>query len=125
MAMYRETIVVTASGSAGAATGTATSERTVHGIIVGVHLARTTTPVATTDVLVKERRTPGHKVLEVADLAADNWYYPTRPVHSNVDGSEVEGSRDYVTVKDVLEVTVEGANEGSVVTVTIDWEPTN
>ena len=124
MTSFRETLVAVASGSSGSAVGESEPTRLVHGIVLAVYLARTASPVSTTDVVIQEYgRTPALPVLAVNNVAADGWYYPRLTLHDAADGSEVVGPVDYVTVNAPLQLSISGANEGTEITATVEWEP--
>lgn len=111
-----------ATGSAGSAVGIGVTQMAVNGQILAVHLARGEQPVNTTDVIIRERNNnPSKPVLTVTNLAADGWYSP-RATLVDPSGTALVGPVDYIDVMDHLELRIEGANSGSTVTATIEWD---
>lgn len=115
-------MLATASGSAGAAVGTATATAPLAGEIFAVHLAYGGT-AATTDVTVATVHAPTTTLLTVTDNASDGWYYPRVQMH-DVNGSALtlDGTQANVApipVCDQVRVTVTQADDGDTVTTTM------
>lgn len=123
MAILRAKVSAVAAGSAGSAVGIGQTTILVQGVIHAVYLRRDEVPVATTDVFIREvHENPSLPVLTVSNLSADGWYYPRVTLHDVLDGSAIVGPVDYQSVRDHLELRIEGANAGSIVTATIVWD---
>lgn len=103
-------VVVNATGAAGAATGTGTSELPVSGKVLGVYLDYGAGISSTTDVTVAVL-SPDYTVLLKEDSATDALYQPRLQVHDGVDGSAMTYDGTYkraepVPVAGILQVTV-------------------
>jgi hypothetical protein len=111
-----------AAGSAGSAVGIGITGSTVNGLITAVHLRRISAPT-TADVIIREaRNNPSKPILTVLNLSADGWYYPRTALNAISDGSAIVGPVDYQNVQDYIELRIEGANSGSTIEATIEWD---
>jgi hypothetical protein len=115
--------VTGASGGAGAATATVTTDEVVNGIIRGVHLGYIGSPPATTDVTIATASAPTVPILTVSDANSDAWIYPmgqaVDPSNSDITGMGVP-----IAINDRVVVTIAQANDNDGVTVTLVLEIT-
>jgi hypothetical protein len=120
MAIDLITITATASGSAGSATGDATSSTEAIGEILAVYVDENAA-ATTIDVTLAMSGTPSENILDLADVTADAWIYPRRQVHDNTGTAlTMEGTEPLVepyVVHDTLKLSLAQANDGDSVTV--------
>lgn len=124
MAIQQVQISVTASGSAGAATGTATQKLT--GKILSVHVNYATAAPAGTDVQL-EQVSPAKVFLDIDDNNTDGWYNP-RVYAQDTAGADLtfDGTNEIpilIDVYDQVKATVAQANNGDVTVFTIQYIP--
>lgn len=111
----RTTLKVTTTGSAGSATGSATTDETVNGRVVAVHLDYHASAPATTDVTLAEASDlVATNILSVSDANSDTVVYPTVQITDNGGtGRTYDGTRpviDYYPVADELTLSVAQAD---------------
>jgi hypothetical protein len=116
-------VKVTASGSAGSASGSAHSPP-VHGRVLKVALAYGGSPPATTDVTLQDEADPqSENIVNLADANTDLALYPRRSVQDNTntdltfDGTH-KVCAPYV-VHGRLTLAVAGADDGDTITATV------
>lgn len=118
----RTSVVVTAAGSAGAATGSGRTPLPVHGRIIAIHLDYSAGAPATTDVTITESaNSPALPVLAVANNATDGWYHPVHQADNSLTGADLTNAAVPVFAADHLLVSVAQANDTNTVTVTVIW----
>jgi len=114
-------VTATASGGAGSSTGDATSNETVIGRLLAVHLDFSVSGAATTDTIITTI-TPDHTILTITDSATDAWYYPRHQVHTEAGaGVTYDGSNevyDAIPVHGRVKVAMAQANNAQTVTAT-------
>lgn len=115
-ARYDE-VIVTATGSAGAAAGTGTSTY-VCGNLYALHLDFAATISNTTDITITQA-TPALTVLALTDNYTDTWYYPA----AQQTGSDGTGTSTYarLPVCDQLTLSIAESTAGTLVTMTVLW----
>ncbi len=96
-------IKVTTTGSAGSATGSATSFRPVTGLLTGVKIDYHASAPATTDVTITESSGMARTLLTRTSSATDGVFYPSAQQHDTAASTvtsytpfDIKG--DYVTV---------------------------
>lgn len=119
MATKYELVTVTVAGSAGSATGSATT-RPVTGLLLGVYVDYVTQP-ATTDVTIATAGStaPALTLLTLADKNTDGWFFPRRAIHDTAGAAQTQ--YDIAPVADAITVSVAQGDPGSVV-VTLMYE---
>lgn len=111
-----------AVGSNGSAVALGVTKIPITGFVTAIHFKRDVGPVSSTDAIIREKfNNPSKTILTVTNLSADGWYYP-RATLVDPSGTALVGPVDYIDVTDYLELRIEGANPGSVVTATIEWD---
>lgn len=119
----RTSVTVTATGSAGAASGTGRTPVPVNGRIVSVYLDYSAAAPATTDVTISESSSsPALPVLAVANNATDSWYHPVHQADNSLTGADLTNAAVPVFAADHLLVSVAQANNNDTVTVTVVWD---
>jgi hypothetical protein len=113
---------ITASGTNGSATGSLTTNETIAGKVIGIHIDYGAGQASTTDVVVSTV-SPAVTILTVTDSATDAWYYPRVQVHGST-GSVLtyDGTRavsNPIAINDRVTVSVTGANDEKTVQVTL------
>lgn len=127
MAIRRQLVRVTATGSAGSASGVGRTDVTVTGKILAIHLDYHSAAPASTDVTVETVGGPPLTILDRANANTDGWFYPRRPVQ-DYQGNDLtyDGTRkihEPFVVSDQLKVTVGGSNAlDPCLTAQIYWE---
>ena len=117
-ALRQEQIVVTASGAAGAASGSQDSDGPIRGHVYAMHLDYGSAISTTTDTTVT-LGTPALTILAVTDTATDAWYYPAvQQTGSNGSGLSVY---DRLPISGRLTAAVAESTSGSALTVTVWW----
>jgi len=122
--ILREQIEVTgAAGSAGEATASVISGSLVQGTIRAIYLEYTDSPPAgTTDVIIAEaHNSPAVPILTITNGATDGWF-PVMAQAVDAEGADITNQGAPVVVNDYISVTIDEANEGDGVTVTIVYE---
>jgi hypothetical protein len=116
--LRKESVSVTATGSAGAASGSANTDRDLHGYIYAVHLDFTAGISNTTDITLTQA-SPSLTILQLTDYYTDTWYYPV----VEQDDSAGSGTSTYekALVQDAVDIGVGQTTSGTVGTVTIYW----
>lgn len=115
-------IVVDVAGSAGSATGSATSSKNVNGRVMAVHVDYTSQP-ATTDVTVTSS-SPAQTILTLTNNNTDALDYPRRLVQG-ADGADLTAVYDDFVVAGSLTASVAQGDPlvgGVVVTVYVERE---
>lgn len=122
MAVKIVRITVTASGSAGSATGSGTTE-SINGRICAIHLDHST-GAATTDTTIKENSVPNQTILAKADSVTDAWFYPRAKVQDVAGVAAAAGDNlwDYFRVSGPINVALAQADDAQTVTATIVYE---
>lgn len=115
--LAEEQFTITATGTAGAATGSATSDGYVRGHVYAVHLDYATGISNTTDITLTTNSTPSANLLILTDDYTDTWYYPA----IQQTGSDGSGTSTYdrLPLNDRLSASVAQSTATSVVTVTV------
>lgn len=90
-----EQLTVTAAGSAGSATGSATTGKPLAGKLLAVHLDYSASMAATSDVtLTCTIQGKALTLLTVSDNATDGWYFPRTQADSDAGaGLTFDGTR--------------------------------
>lgn len=114
----KESVTLTASGAAGAATGTGATDRDLNGYIYAIHLDYTAGISSTTDITISAA-VPALTVLTRADTVTDGWFYPTIQ-HSNSAGTGITSYEKPIVI-DALDITAAQTTTGTVATITILW----
>jgi hypothetical protein len=116
--LRKEIVTITATGTAGAATGSASTDRELYGYVYAVHLDFTTGISSTTDIELRQA-SPVLQVLRLSDYYTDTWYYPV----VQQTGSTGAGTSTYekVLIQDTLDISVCQTTSGTVGTATIYW----
>ena len=107
-----EKITATVAGSAGSATGEATSVHPVNGLLIAIYIDYTTQP-ATADVTITTRHAPVKTLLTASNNGTDAWYYPRFLAHSDAG---VASTTDliYHPIDDYIKIAVAQGDAGSV-----------
>lgn len=88
------TFSINTTGSAGAATGSASTPDHIRGWIEAVHVAKHASLPGTTDLTLVESGGAGRTILALTDIAASGTYYPTAQVHDAAGaGITYDGTR--------------------------------
>ena len=125
MGIKYERISVAVAGSAGSATGSATS-RPITGRVLEVHVAFTTQP-ATADTTIQTAGTthPALPLLTLTNVNTSGWYLPRKPVHNDAGAAVTYNGTQAVAepavIADAITVSVAQGDPGSVA-VTIVYE---
>lgn len=82
MAIRTEKIEVTTTGSAGSASGNATSRKPINGELIGFYVDYHASTPATADVTITLPDAPTATLLTITNSATDAWYFPRYLVHS-------------------------------------------
>ena len=116
--LRKESVSLTATGTAGAATGSASTDRELHGTIYAVYVDFTSGISATTDFALMQDD-PSLTIMRVTDYYTDTWYY-TVVQQTDSTGS---GTSTYqnVVVQDTVDISACQTTSGTVGTVTIYW----
>lgn len=114
-------ISVTTTGSAGAATGSATTE-VLHGFLLDVYLDYHASAPATTDVVIAHSNPTLGAVLTVANTKTDGRYVPRETVQTIAGAISDPDGYDRIALAGTLTVTVAESNAlAPAVTVTIRY----
>jgi len=116
--LRQEQVTVSATGAAGAATGSGSTDGMVHGRVFAVYVDYTAGITETTDLTLTQA-SPSMTVLVLADNATDGWYYPTVQVHST--SGSTRAWYQSVLVADQIDIEVGESTSGTVATVTVYW----
>lgn len=116
--LRKESVVITASGSAGAATGSASTDRELHGYVYAVHLDFTSGISSTTDITVTQA-SPSLTILDLSNYYTDTWYYPV--VQQTDSSGSGTSTYEKILVQDAVDIGVTQSTSGTVGTVTIYW----
>lgn len=116
--LRKEVVTLTATGAAGAATGSATTERVLHGYVYAVYVDYTSGISSTTDVTFAQA-SPSGTVLALTNYYTDTWYYPTVQQHSSAGATVTAYER--ALVEGVLTISAAQTTSGTVATVTVFW----
>lgn len=108
---------VTATGAAGAAVGSQSSDGTIAGHIYAVHVDYAPSISDTTD-LVLSLSSPSLTVMTLSNNITDGWYYPSAQQTGNT-GSGVSGAYDRLPFVGRMTATVAESTATDVVTVTV------
>ena len=98
-------ISVTTTGSAGSASGNATSSRMAMGEIVKIYVNFNASAPNTTDITIETATAPTETILVDANSCTDAWFYPARAHALNTDGSAIN-SWSRVWVEDYVKVSL-------------------
>lgn len=120
MAIKRTTIsALAATGGAGIATATGTSEEVINGFILAVHIAGQDSPPPTLDVTLSEATNdPAMTVLTLTNVTADGWYYPQKQATDDT-GAALAGVGSLIPVHDYLTLSVAQADNDDGVVATL------
>lgn len=116
--LRKEVVTMTASGSAGAATGSANTDRELHGYIYAVHLDFTAGISTTTDITLTQA-SPSLTILQLSNYYTDTWYYPV--VQQTNSAGAGMSTYEKTLVQDVVDIAVGETTSGTVATATIYW----
>lgn len=116
--LRKESVTVTATGTAGAATGSANTDRELHGYVYAVHLDFTSGISATTDITITQA-SPSLTILDLSNYYTDTWYYPV--VQQTDSSGSGTSTYEKVLVQDAVDISVVQTTSGTVGTVTIYW----
>lgn len=117
----KHVVTVTASGSAGSASGSAKTNGGISGRVLAVHFDFSASPASTIDTVLATGNTPTNTILTLSNVTADGWYYPRAQMQGNT-GTALTGIYEPVPVADSLSVSLAQANNGDSVTATIYTE---
>lgn len=109
--IHREKIAVTTTGSAGSATGTATTDKVISGRVVRVDVDYHASAAATTDLTLAEVGDQiATNIVNLANTNTDTQVFPTVALTDNTaTGRTYDGTRpvvDYYPVNDKLIATI-------------------
>lgn len=110
---------VTATGDAGSAEGSQSSDGTLSGHIYAIHLDYAPTLSDTTD-LTLSLSSPSWTLLTLTDNVTDGWYYPSVQQTGNT-GSVVSGAYDRAPFVGRMTAAIAQSTATDVVTVTVWW----
>lgn len=116
--LRKESVAVTATGSAGAATGSASTDRELHGYVYAIHLDFTSGISATTDISLTQA-SPSLTILDLSNYYTDTWYYPV--VQQTSSAGAGTSTYEKVLAQDAVDIGVAQTTSGTVGTVTIYW----
>ena len=116
--MGEESVTVSATGGAGAATGSGSSTIAVRGHLMAIHLDFTASISTTTDTAIT-LASPSLAVLTITDSATDAWYYPV--VTQTIYSGGTIADWDALPVNGPLDIAVSDTTTGTVVIVTFWW----
>jgi len=116
--LRKEAVTVTATGAAGAATGSASTGRDVTGQVYAVYIDYTAGITTTTD-LTFSQASPALTVMTISNSASDGWYYPAVQQTSS-SGAGTSTYKPAVTA-DAIDIAAAETTSGTVATVTILW----
>lgn len=123
MAIRRETVNITAAGSAGTSSGSARTANVVQGVILDLYIDYDASAPSTVDLTVAEgNESPAAPILTLANTNTDQWIAPRQVLVDSSDGSALTGPVDYVAAADHLLVSIAQANDGDEFAVTIRWD---
>lgn len=112
-------VIVAATGSAGAATGSGSTDGVVKGHLYAVHLDFAGTISSTTDITITQAA-PSLTVLQLSNYYTDTWYYPIAQ-QTDITGT-VTSTYDRLTVVDQLDISVgQTTSSTNLLTVTVYW----
>lgn len=122
MAVYGPITTAAATGGAGAATGTATSDIVIRGFVVGMYIQYNgSPPAATTDLAIKTAGStgvlPSYNLLVITDAATDGYFLPQ--VQGVTAANVASGQYSPFYVEDKITVTMAQANDADSATVWI------
>ena len=118
--LREEQITVSATGSAGAATGSGTSDNPIQGRLQAVHLDFASSITNTTDITLTTSSAPSLTILQLSNYYTDTWYYPAAE-YTNSAGSGLS-AYDHLPMADYLSVSVgETTSSTTLLTVTAYW----
>lgn len=112
-------VVVAATGTAGSATGSGSTDSLIKGHLYAVHLDFTGTISNTTDITITQA-SPSLTVLQLTNYYTDTWYYPVAQQTDNAGSGT--STYDQLPVVDQLDISVgQTSVNASLVTVTVYW----
>lgn len=114
-------VTVAGTGSAGAATGSGTTDGPVHGHLYAVHVDYTADISTTTDLSLT-LASPALTLLTLTDTPTDTWLYPAVQQTGNT-GSGISGAYDRMPIEGYLTIGAAESTSGTIATVTIWWGP--
>jgi len=117
-ALREEVVVVTATGTAGAATGSQDSDGAIRGHLYAMHLDYGASVTTTTDITIS-LSSPSLTVLTTTNSATDAWYYPAA-AQTGAGGSGT-GTYDRLPISGRLTAAVAQSTSGTPLTVTVWW----
>jgi len=114
-----EEVVIVATGAAGAATGSGSTDRDIQGHIYAIHLDYGAGITTTTDITVVQALPP-LIVIQKDDSATDAWYYPA--VQQTDSAGSGLGTYDRIAIDDALDITVgQTTSSTTMMTATVYW----
>jgi len=116
--LREEQIVVTASGTAGAASGSQESDGAIRGHVYAMHLDYAPSISTTTDMTLA-LGSPALTVLSLSDNYTDAWYYPA--VQQTGSSGSGTSTYDRLPISGRLTATVAETAATTVLTVTVWW----
>lgn len=116
--LRKESVAVTASGTAGSASGSASTDRDLHGYVYAIHLDFTSGISITTDITVTQA-SPSLTILDLSNYYTDTWYYPV--VQQTDSAGSGTSTYEKALVQDAVDIGVAQTTSGTVGTVTIYW----
>lgn len=116
--LRKESVTVTATGTDGVATGSASTDRELHGYIYALHLDFTAGISSTTDISLTQA-SPSLTILDLSDYYTDTWYYPV--VQQTDSAGSGTSTYEKTLVQDTVDIAVGQTTSGIVGTVTIYW----
>jgi len=114
-----EAIPLTASGAAGAASGSVTSTARLWGYVKGVYVDYGAAISETTDITMTTV-SPLATVMILTDVFTDGWYYPSVQF-TGATGAAVSGAYGRFPIYDNLTMTARESTSGTVATVYVYW----
>lgn len=116
--LRKENVTLTASGEAGTATGSASTDRELHGYIYAIYLDFTSGISATTDITLTQA-SPPLTILQLNNIYTDTWYYPA--VQQTNSAGAGTSTYEKMLVQNTVDITVGETTSGTVGIVTIYW----
>jgi hypothetical protein len=113
--LNEETVTLTATGSAGAATGTGITDSFIRGRLLAIHVDYGAGGVSTTDITFT-LASPALTLLTLTDANTDAWYYPA----IELTGATGSGFTVYdrTPISGQLSIAAAGSNAGTVAVIT-------
>lgn len=115
--LRKESVSVTAAGAVGAATGSGSTDRELHGYVYAVYLDYTADISSTTDITLSQA-SPALTILQLSNYYTDTWYYPV--VEQDTSAGAGTSTYEKVLVQDAVDIAVGQSSTGTI-TMTLYW----